>query len=127
MTGKVVSSDRSDLERHGSPLPGLEPPFVAAFPCQECGACCGHSASWPRFTLETDEELARIPDRLVAADLSGMRCEHDRCQALIGEIGTWTACTIYAVRPIVCRDCVPGDDACRIARSRVGLPELTAG
>lgn len=101
-----------------------KPPAVAAFPCQECGACCAHSDSWPRFSLESDAELARIPERLVAADLSGMRCEGNRCMALIGEIATWTTCTIYAVRPQVCRECVAGDDACTMARERVGLPRV---
>lgn len=114
-----------DSRLEASVAEDLEPPFVAAFPCQECGACCGHSASWPRFTLETDAELALIPERLVAADLSGMRCDSDRCLALIGEIGTWTSCTIYAVRPLVCRDCVAGDDACNMARQRVGLPPVS--
>lgn len=65
-----------------------------------------------------------IPARLVATDLSGMKCDGNRCTALIGEIGTWTACTIYAVRPLVCRDCLPGDDACTMARTRVGLPPV---
>lgn len=87
-------------------------------PCQACGACCATSADWPRFSLESEEDLARIPAALVAAGGGGMRAVGDRCAALQGEVGTWTACAVYAVRPLVCRDCVPGDDACSMARER---------
>jgi hypothetical protein len=56
--------------------------------------------------------------------LSGMRCDGDRCSALSGKIGVATACTIYAVRPEVCRTCMPGDVECAMARRRHGLPVL---
>lgn len=92
--------------------------------CQGCGACCATSSDWPRFSLESEAELAAIPEPLIAADLSGMRCEGDRCLALAGRVGAHTACTIYAVRPLVCRDCVPGDDACTIARVRAGFAPI---
>ena len=93
-------------------------------PCQSCGACCAYSAEWPRFSTETDAELARIPDALIDPSLSRMRSVGERCSALSGEIGTFTACTIYAIRPEVCRACVAGDDACQMARARHGLPPL---
>ncbi len=99
-------------------------------PCQSCGACCAYASDWPRFSTETDEELDRIPAALVAEDLSGMRFEDGRCAALSGAIGLWTACNIYECRPHVCRACVPGDDACAMARERYGLETLapwTAG
>lgn len=89
--------------------------------CQSCGACCGHSTAWPRFSLESDDELALIPAALVAEDLSGMRCDGNRCAALSGEIGKAVTCRVYAVRPIVCRDCLPGDDACQMARAAAGM------
>ena len=92
--------------------------------CQDCGACCAYSPEWPRFSLEDDETLARIPPAFVDATGGRMRCEGDRCSALAGQVGRATACTIYAVRPIVCRDCLPGDDACSMARERWGLPPL---
>jgi Fe-S-cluster containining protein len=50
-----------------------------------------------------------------------MRCDGDRCSALLGEVGVATSCRIYSVRPDVCRACEPGDDACRIARNSFGL------
>jgi hypothetical protein len=92
--------------------------------CQSCGACCGYSANWPRFSIESDDELALIPEQLVNARLSGMRCEGDRCAALQGEIGDATACGIYAVRPEVCRTCMPGDAECAMARRKFGLPAI---
>lgn len=89
--------------------------------CQSCGACCAYSREWPRFTLESDADLERIPAALVDDGLSRMRCDGDRCAALSGEIGVATACTVYEVRPQVCRACLPDDDACRMARARFGL------
>ena len=90
--------------------------------CQSCGACCSHSADWPRFGLETDSALALIPRAFIARN--GMRCEGNRCSALDGIVGRHTTCRIYAVRPDVCRACEPGDDACNQARTAAGLEAL---
>jgi hypothetical protein len=95
---------------------------AASWDCQECGACCDHDPSWPRFSLESDMALALIPALLTADSETGMRCRGSRCTALAGVIGVAVACTIHPVRPIVCRDCLPGDDECRIARAAHGLP-----
>ncbi|MEQ1576990.1 MAG: YkgJ family cysteine cluster protein [Hyphomicrobium sp.] len=92
--------------------------------CQSCGACCAFDESWPRFSLESEREIAAIPEALVSASGSGMRCEGGRCCALSGEIGKHAACTVYAVRPLVCRDCQPGDEECNMARARYGFPAL---
>lgn len=88
------------------------------FDCRRCGACCAYSASWPRFTLESDDAIARIPAALVAPGQTGMRCVGDRCAALVGTVNEAVSCAAYHVRPDVCRSCMPGDDACRIARAR---------
>lgn len=93
--------------------------------CQACGACCVYSAEWPRFSLESDAALALIPPMFVDDAGAKMRCVGDRCTALEGEIGVATACAVYAVRPDVCRACLPGDDACAMARRRAGLSALT--
>jgi Fe-S-cluster containining protein len=93
-------------------------------PCQACGACCSYSPNWPRFTTEDDAALDLIPEKFVNARLSGMHCEGDRCSALSGKVGEATSCTIYAVRPEVCRTCMPGDPECAMARKRHGLPLL---
>lgn len=97
----------------------------AISPCRSCGACCSFAPDWPRFTTEDESELAGIPARLVAADLSGMRCDGNRCSALAGAVGVATSCAVYDVRPHVCRACVPGDEACGMARARFGLAALT--
>jgi Fe-S-cluster containining protein len=94
-------------------------------PCQACGACCSYSSNWPRFTTEDEAALDLIPEKFVNEKLSGMRCDGDRCSALSGKIGVATACGIYAVRPEVCRTCMPGDVECGMARRRHGLPALT--
>lgn len=91
--------------------------------CQACGACCAYSREWPRFTLEDEVAIARIPADLVEDARGRMRTVGDRCAALRGEVGVATACTVYAVRPQVCRDCLPGDEACRMARRRFGLDD----
>ena len=97
------------------------PSDTATFDCQACGACCDYSPHWPRFSMESDAELAAIPAHLIAADDAGMRCTGHRCAALDGHVGARVACTIYAVRPHVCRACLPGDEACLMARERHGL------
>jgi len=102
------------------------PAIDAESPCQACGACCSYSQNWPRFTTEDDAALDLIPAKFVNAKLSGMRCDGDRCSALTGKIGVATSCGIYAVRPEVCRTCMPGDVECDMARKRHGLPVLQA-
>lgn len=99
---------------------------AAPSPCTSCGACCSYDAGWPRFTLEDDDAIARLPSEFVSATMGGMRCIGDRCCALVGEVGIATSCSVYAHRPDVCRACQPGDDACTMARRRFGLLPLAA-
>ena len=89
--------------------------------CQACGACCSFSHDWPRFSLEDDAALDRIPSAFIDDSLGRMRCEGDRCAALVGEVGIATSCAVYAARPDVCKACVPGDDSCEMARRRFKL------
>jgi hypothetical protein len=89
--------------------------------CRACGACCAFSRQWPRFGLEADADLDRIPRAFVDDERGRMRCNGDRCSALEGTVGVATSCAVYAVRPDVCRACIPGDDACRMARRRYNL------
>lgn len=130
-TGKRLSSGpslRGFLELD-APSAAVEERSAHPFPvfdCQACGACCSYSSEWPRFSLEDDAQLARIPAKLVAADQSGMRCDGARCSALAGEVGKATSCTIYDIRPDVCRACMPGDEDCLIARRALGLAVETA-
>lgn len=103
-----------------------DPTGAGLSPCNTCGACCSYAADWPRFTIEHDDALARLPDDLVDDGLSGMRCHDARCAALTGAVGVATSCSVYSDRPQVCRDCQPGDEACGIARQAHGLPLLAA-
>jgi Fe-S-cluster containining protein len=96
------------------------------YDCTACGACCATSSEWPRFTMEDDVQIARIPDKFIASDQSGMRCVGARCSALSGEVGKGTKCGIYAIRPDVCRTCMPGDPECLFARRAWGLPAIAA-
>ena len=96
------------------------------FDCTACGACCSFSAEWPRFSTEDDLQLARIPAKFVAADESGMRCDGARCSALGGEVGKSTSCGIYAMRPDVCRACMPAGVDCRMARAAFGMLAVPA-
>jgi Fe-S-cluster containining protein len=89
--------------------------------CQSCGACCAYSREWPRFTMESDAAIARIAQTYVDHAQGRLRCDGDRCSALLGEVGVATSCAVYPVRPDVCRACEPGDDACRMARRKFGL------
>ena len=93
--------------------------------CQSCGACCAYSAEWPRFSLESDAALSRIPPAYVDDARGRMRCVGERCSALTGEVGVATACAVYAVRPQVCGACQPGDPECNMARARYGLAAIT--
>jgi uncharacterized protein len=89
--------------------------------CQSCGACCSFSSEWPCFSLESDAHLDQIPRSYVDDDLARMRCNGNRCTALVGDVGVSTRCVIYAIRPDVCRACLPGDDCCQAARARFNL------
>lgn len=94
-------------------------------PCLSCGACCAYSETWPRFTTEDEAALDLIPEKFVNERHAGMRCDGDRCSALSGQVGVATSCMIHAVRPEVCRVCMPGDVECGMARKKWGLPALS--
>ncbi|MGO9698169.1 MAG: YkgJ family cysteine cluster protein [Xanthobacteraceae bacterium] len=96
----------------------------AAADCRTCGACCSFSAEWPRFSTESDADLDRIPPVYIDNEQGRMRCSGNRCAALMGKVGVSTACAIYAMRPDVCKACLPGDDACQMARGRFNLGAL---
>jgi len=94
---------------------------LTASECRACGACCSFSPDWPRFSLESDADLDRIPQEYADRQHGRMRCSGNRCAALVGDVGISTACAIYAVRPDVCRACLPGDDTCQVARRHFNL------
>jgi Fe-S-cluster containining protein len=89
--------------------------------CRTCGGCCAYCADWPRFSLESEAELAAIPERYTDHSNGRMKWVGRRCAALSGTVGITATCLVYDVRPLVCRDCEPGDDACLTARRHHGL------
>jgi Fe-S-cluster containining protein len=109
-----------------APISTTEAQADASALCQSCGACCSFSKEWPRFSTEDDADLDRSPPAFVDPGQGRMRCNGDRCSALVGEVGVATSCAVYAVRPQVCRVCSPGDDECGMARRRHGLPLITS-
>jgi len=72
--------------------------------------------------VETEADIRAIPAAFVGE--RGMRCDGNRCSALDGDVGVQTSCTIYNVRPEVCRSCLPGDAECNVARTAFGLVAL---
>ena len=95
-------------------------------PCQGCGACCAYSRNWPRFATEDDAALDLIPEKFVNERLSGMHSDDKRNSTQDNKVGVATSCGIYAVRPEVCRTCMPGDAECATARRAYGLPLIVA-
>ncbi|MFH0934287.1 MAG: YkgJ family cysteine cluster protein [Pseudomonadota bacterium] len=79
-----------------------------ANPCMQCGACCAHF----RIMLYPDEvaPLGGVPRALTnpvgtqAFCMKGTDAFPPRCIALEGEVGQGVRCTIYADRPLVCRE-----------------------
>lgn len=100
------------------------PKIAETSPCTSCGACCAYSEEWPRFSTEPDSVLDRIPAELVDPSLSRMAWKNGRCAALSGELKCAVSCTIYDIRPDVCRACQPGDEECSVARAHHGLEPL---
>ena len=95
--------------------------------CQSCGACCVTY----RVSFYWAEAAERdIPDAMVEqltpwhACLRGTNDARPRCAALNGRVGEHVACGMYAQRPSPCREVEVGDERCRRARARHGLPPL---
>jgi Fe-S-cluster containining protein len=63
----------------------------------------------------------------VLVRLRGTDHQPPRCAALSGRIGERVRCAVYEWRPGPCRELEAGSDACRAARRRHGLPELSSG
>lgn len=89
--------------------------------CTTCGACCAWSDNWPEFTDETDAHMDGIPIELCDCDNGRMKCDGNRCLALQGDIGKRVSCSIYAHRPLVCREFQPGEPGCLMVRKGLGL------
>lgn len=91
-----------------------------SFDCIACGACCAYSEAWPAFIGDGDSD--GIPDELVDFDRARMLCHSNRCAALVGELGSRVQCSVYANRPLVCREFQPGSEDCIMVRRSFDLP-----
>ena len=89
------------------------------FDCLACGACCAYSESWPVFIGEGDG--AGIPRELIDLEHGRMLSHGRRCAALAGELGSRAQCSIYADRPLVCREFQPGSEDCIMVRRSFGV------
>jgi len=69
-----------------------------------------------------DGDSEGIPDELIDSSHERMQCYGNRCAALTGEIGRRAQCSVYANRPLVCREFQAGSDDCIMVRRSFGLP-----
>jgi Fe-S-cluster containining protein len=93
------------------------------FECTRCGACC--AAFRVSFYWSDGDRLPRgLVEKVtpVMACIAGTNGPAPRCAALQGVVGESVRCSVYELRPPVCRDVVPGDERCLEARRRHGLP-----
>lgn len=101
------------------------------FDCLSCGACCVSDFEAldyvHLFEPEVDRLVAKGKGHLVYEEktygepMYSMRtrsdsCGNCRCVALEGTIGEKVACTIYDIRPEICRKFKPGSTCCLGAR-----------
>ncbi len=95
--------------------------------CTSCGACCTSPSA--RHVPVTGADWERLGDRAEALTEwterhAFLRMRDERCIALeVGPDGV--RCTIYEVRPEVCRALERGGAACEVERAR-RLPVLRA-
>lgn len=85
--------------------------------CQSCGACCrgtGHGVELAPGEMAARPDLVRVGD----GHRSMLRVLGD-CVALERNSERWS-CSVYDVRPRVCRDFAPGSAACLAAREVAG-------
>ena len=91
--------------------------------CQSCGACCTNSEENRRLgfrdwvEVDARDELLRrrTAAKLVVYNQAGephMRLDGDRCAALRGRLGQKVWCSIYELRPRVCRRVEAGSPLC---------------
>lgn len=80
------------------------------------GACC-RSIPIPPYTAL---ELCRIPEPIQAQMLAMIAARPKHGSGPCAMLAPDNSCTIYANRPGVCRDFVPGSAPCLAARKRHG-------
>jgi Fe-S-cluster containining protein len=97
-------------------------------PCRQCGACCDHPEPWSIVEL-TLEDMARIPPGMTVSSFGSWRKmarTGNRCVALTGTVGVDARCSIYDIRPQICREYDPAAriGECNMCRAGHGLHML---
>jgi len=101
------------------------------YDCVKCGACCVSDYDAPDYahvsTEEAEEFWTRDLDSLLyeertyGAPALSMKTRYDpqgncRCAALSGTVGKQVSCSVYDIRPNVCRRFEAGSSVCDSAR-----------
>jgi hypothetical protein len=95
--------------------------FEAALDCLACGACCREGFDSVTVGVR-DAVVWRQPQMVVKqGPVFTLLRTGERCAALELTGPTACRCAIYQDRPQACRDLMPGDRRCLVARRRVGL------
>lgn len=100
-------------------------------PCRACGACCASGVD-DGYIADLDEKdekrMGRERLKRMTVELGSWHEPHYAtkskenhqglivCQALRGSVGGRCSCSIYTVRPTVCREFARGSRACLEAR-----------
>lgn len=87
--------------------------------CVSCGGCCAWSETWPVFIGDGDGQ--GIPEDVIDFEHGRMLSHGNRCAALEGQLGQRVSCSVYANRPLVCREFQAGSEDCRMVRKSLGL------
>jgi Fe-S-cluster containining protein len=96
-------------------------------PCLACGACCmSYRVSFYWAEAEERGLPASLTEQVSPhlACMAGTNARQPRCAALQQSGEGRFACRVYEQRPAPCRELQIGDDKCRQARARHGLPAL---
>lgn len=92
------------------------------YDCMKCGACCAYWHNIPVREKEVKDIDKRLkiylkPSPLEPRGLSMKSVEGTkRCVGLEGIVGQSVKCSIYDIRPPVCRRFEPGSDLCKKVR-----------
>ena len=100
------------------------------YECNRCGACCHGALIVEAYYLDALRE-----PRILETDVCGRQIsldelsDDDKCIVLATNspckfLGSDHRCTIYPTRPNVCVAMEAGDEQCRGARIKLGLPPL---
>jgi hypothetical protein len=90
-------------------------PLLIPSDCQACGVCC--FSTLDTYIRVTGDDYERLGDRAgeivhFVENRAYLRMTNGHCAALAAEKGRRLRCTIYDLRPDVCRDLARGSPQC---------------